>query len=144
MKDPENRIKWLSQHEGMRDFDPPYVYHVVSRPSPLFTGRALTQQDKDNMEGLKAAIEAAIANPIEPYIRKPTLPVAFSTRADLIAERMKKENVEKRLLHLIHHDWASEVELLIANGTVKGYLDIDMGENVRPVASDLLSSVCWT
>ena len=32
--DPENRSKWFTQHDALRDFDPPYVYHVVRRGLP--------------------------------------------------------------------------------------------------------------
>ena len=28
-KEPENRVKWQTQHDGLVGFDPPYVYHVV-------------------------------------------------------------------------------------------------------------------
>lgn len=32
-KDPENRMKWRTQHDALKHTEPPYVYHVVS-PAP--------------------------------------------------------------------------------------------------------------
>lgn len=47
--DPDNRAKWDSQHERLRWVDPPYVYNVRV----------------GDLDGLRAAVEQAIANPIE-------------------------------------------------------------------------------
>ena len=37
-KEPANRAKWKTQHDGLVGFDPPYVYHVVR---PVFIGVTL-------------------------------------------------------------------------------------------------------
>ena len=43
---------------------------------------------------------------------------------------MQRESVGERLEHLIHHDWAAEVQGMIRNGTAKGYAQLDLGVNV--------------
>lgn len=79
--DPENRQQWQSQHNGLKYLDPPYVYNVF----------------KDDTEGFVAAVEQALANPIDGYI----LP------------RMKREAVEERLAAVLEHDWKKEAEALL-------------------------------
>jgi hypothetical protein len=43
---------------------------------------------------------------------------------------MKYENVEARLLHLIHHNWTEEAEKIIVGGKAKGFARLETGENV--------------
>ncbi|KAL7415794.1 hypothetical protein BDY24DRAFT_338147 [Mrakia frigida] len=65
--DPDNRDTWLSQHNGLHELSPPYVYHVH-------------QHDE---EGLTAAVQAALVSPIERYV----LP---RMRQDEVKERVRK------------------------------------------------------
>ena len=48
----------------------------------------------------------------------------------ILAERMKRESLDARLEHLIHHDWAEVVEGMIHNGTAEGYARPDSDWNV--------------
>jgi hypothetical protein len=49
---PEDRSRWETQHNGLRDFGPPYVYHVV----------------KGDTQGFVQAVKDAIANPIDRWV----------------------------------------------------------------------------
>ncbi|KAK8846591.1 hypothetical protein IAR55_005677 [Kwoniella newhampshirensis] len=94
-KDPENRIKWRTQHDALRDFDPPYVYHV----------------DKDDVEGLRNALQSALDTPFMPYI----------------PERMLRENVQARLVHLIENDWKEVAMQIVASKKTTGWYAPDLG-----------------
>lgn len=50
--DPDNRDLWRTQHNGLRKFDPPYVYNV----------------HQGDLEGLKKALILASQNIIKPFI----------------------------------------------------------------------------
>lgn len=50
--DPTNRLKWGTQHGGLKNLDPPYVYNVF----------------KNDKEGFIAAIKAAQSHPIDRHI----------------------------------------------------------------------------
>lgn len=50
--EPEDRTRWVSQHDGLVDLDPPYVYHVRA----------------GDAEGLGQAVREAIERPIERYV----------------------------------------------------------------------------
>jgi len=45
-KKPEDRHMWLSQHEALKVFDEPYVYHVVrlAKLAKLLTSSGITTQ----------------------------------------------------------------------------------------------------
>ncbi|CAD6581105.1 MAG: hypothetical protein TREMPRED_002924 [Tremellales sp. Tagirdzhanova-0007] len=87
--EPENRAKWKTQHDGLLDFDPPYVYHVPT----------------DDENALLDALQSAVVRPIDPYI----------------PERMTRESVDKRLLHLVNHNWTAEAEQLILRDKASGF-----------------------
>ncbi|KAK1922888.1 hypothetical protein DB88DRAFT_493059 [Papiliotrema laurentii] len=98
-KNPDDVSKWNVQHNALKDFGPPYVYHVW----------------KEDKEALKQAIQSAISTPFEPFI----------------PDRMKRENVEQRLLHLVHHNWTAVAEEMIEDGTAKGFFSERLGQNTR-------------
>ncbi|BEI87253.1 hypothetical protein CcaverHIS002_0705990 [Cutaneotrichosporon cavernicola] len=75
---PEDRTKWQTQQMGIRMIEEPYVYHVKVG-------------DED---GLRAAMQRAIDNPIKPYIPPPMTWDAFMGR------------VQK----LLNHDWHAEAK----------------------------------
>jgi hypothetical protein len=72
-QDPDDQSKWGSQHDALFDIGEPYVYQVK-------------QGDQD---GLKAALQKAVGNPIEPFV--PT--------------RMTERAVEARYRMLVETDW---------------------------------------
>ncbi len=41
--DPEDRTKWFTQHNGLLNLDPPYVYHTVCTRAVSSSRRALTE-----------------------------------------------------------------------------------------------------
>jgi hypothetical protein len=47
---------------------------------------------------------------------------------------MKRENVEQRLLHLVHHNWTAVAEEMIEDGTAKGFFSERLGQNVSTIA----------
>ncbi|KAJ7682269.1 hypothetical protein DFH06DRAFT_1264957 [Mycena polygramma] len=71
VNDPTNRDQWNAQHGMLKDFDPPYVYHVF-------------QGDK---EGFLRAIKDALANPIQSYILDRMRMSAVEQRLGDIIER---------------------------------------------------------
>ena len=48
---PQDRTKWITQHQGLQHLDPPYVYHVF----------------KDDREGFREALRGALGRPIGRY-----------------------------------------------------------------------------
>ena len=44
---------------------------------------------------------------------------------------MKRESVEARLLHLIHHNWTEVAEQILKGGKVKGFANLATGAHVR-------------
>jgi hypothetical protein len=77
-EDPDDMSKWAAQHEGLLDVGAPYVYHVK-------------QGDKD---GLQAALEGAVANPIERFVPR----------------RMTKRAMQARYRMLVETDWKAVYE----------------------------------
>jgi hypothetical protein len=75
--DPMNKTKWHLQQPALVEIEPPYVYTVVR---PLGVQRQddaivadiarLSIQRRGDVEGLKAAVLAAVQTPIDRYIRK--------------------------------------------------------------------------
>ncbi len=53
-REPFNRDKWNTQQDGLKELDPPYVYHVPA----------------GNVTALEHAVRSARENPIEVYIRE--------------------------------------------------------------------------
>ena len=93
-------------------------------------------QYKGDTDGLRAAIESAIANLFPPYIREPSPPLITFHSLQLAyfflsAEGMKRENVEKRLLELVYRNWTQEAYKLINDGDAKEFANPRTGENVR-------------
>jgi hypothetical protein len=68
-KDPENRKKWHTQHDALKFAEPPYVYHAVRIYPSSAMGEIANVQLEKNQASLQKAIDAAIANPIDRYIR---------------------------------------------------------------------------
>ncbi|KAF7323881.1 hypothetical protein MKEN_00609500 [Mycena kentingensis (nom. inval.)] len=73
---PDNRWTWRSQHALASLLDPPYVYNVRS----------------GDLKGLIAAVNAALANPIDSYI----------------PDAMTLPSIAARLAPLVDRDWAAE------------------------------------
>lgn len=80
--DPDNKKHWQLQQPALVDAEPPYVYTVR----------------KGDEEGFRAALAAAVANPIERYI----LP------------RMTRQAMNDRMDHFLNFDWKTEAERIIA------------------------------
>lgn len=66
----DDRSKWLTQHDGLKDFDPPYVYNVR----------------KNDTEGFLNAIGAALANPISSTVLPRMRQSEVDKRVKLILE----------------------------------------------------------
>jgi len=90
-KNPNARLRWHTQHDGLKFHDPPYVYNV----------------HKDDREAFIAAIRNALENPIQRYI-VPAMSMSavgqrlhniletdWKSKAELLlAERMRTKNGE--------------------------------------------------
>nr|XP_019012094.1 uncharacterized protein I206_02933 [Kwoniella pini CBS 10737]OCF50875.1 hypothetical protein I206_02933 [Kwoniella pini CBS 10737] len=68
--DPDKRSRWITQHDALRPYGPPYVYHV----------------QKENLEQLEEAMKAAIANPIDRFIPPPMTAKAVQQRHRTLVE----------------------------------------------------------
>ncbi|KAK4688192.1 hypothetical protein P7C73_g1919, partial [Tremellales sp. Uapishka_1] len=82
--DPDDRTKWLSQHEYLKWLDPPYVYNVRAQ----------------DFEGFIAALEGAVANPPPRYIDPPMTDAGVRGRVERLVETdwkaVASEIVERR------------------------------------------------
>ncbi|KAE9392831.1 hypothetical protein BT96DRAFT_967329 [Gymnopus androsaceus JB14] len=77
-EDPENRDKWLAQHEVLKYESPPYVYNVK----------------RDDAEGLWAAVRAALDNPIERYIVPEMTMESLKSRMAFVVEKDWRKDAE--------------------------------------------------
>ncbi|WRT65680.1 uncharacterized protein IL334_002625 [Kwoniella shivajii] len=68
--DPDDWTKWYSQHDGLRPYGPPFVYHV----------------QKNNKEQLEEAMRLAIENPIDSFIPPPMTRTAVRDRHRALVE----------------------------------------------------------
>ncbi|KAH8822996.1 hypothetical protein DL96DRAFT_1533690 [Flagelloscypha sp. PMI_526] len=79
--DPTNRFKWRTQHDPLKALSSPYVYNVR----------------EGDEEGLEAALNSAVANPIERFI-PPEMTIA---------------TVKERHRQLVETDWKSKARDLV-------------------------------
>jgi hypothetical protein len=86
--DPYNRTKWHAQQWRMTSLEPPHVYHVLAH----------------DLDGLREAVEAALANPITSWI----------------PEYMRFDYVCERTASMIEHDWRSVAAGILAQRNITG------------------------
>ena len=91
--------RWRSQHDGLQELGPPYVYNVF----------------KGDTAGFVQAFKDALSNPIDRYACQTVLtPVAHlgyaMTASSYVPERTTMSAVEKRLAAILERDWAAEAE----------------------------------
>nr|XP_018264695.1 uncharacterized protein I303_02872 [Kwoniella dejecticola CBS 10117]OBR86853.1 hypothetical protein I303_02872 [Kwoniella dejecticola CBS 10117] len=69
-EEPEDWSRWITQHDALRPYGPPYVYHV----------------QKENHEQLEEAMKAAMDNPIDRFIPPPMTVKAVRERHRKLVE----------------------------------------------------------
>lgn len=79
-------MKWETQQDALKYTDEPFVYHVFAKDA----------------QGLADALQRAVENPIDRYIREHP---AEQLVADRTADKMHSENVMARHRRLVETDW---------------------------------------
>lgn len=100
-RDPEDRTKWVAQHDGLKYEDPPKVYNVLVSKDP-----------RERWEQFWEAVLHAVNTPIDRCVDGPCV-LGLTSCPRYILERMTRAAVRQRVEAWLKHDWKADAEALM-------------------------------